>query len=83
MPANMCVLWEECVSHLGVPVGSAAAHTLLHAVVQPLTAGLGHQRPGAEEPEEALLEVLGPADPTAVELEGETRDGGGGSTYRW
>lgn len=73
----VCVLLEERVSHLVVPVGGAAAHTLLHAVVQPLTAGLGHQRPGVEEPEEALLEVLGPADATAVELAGETQRGGG------
>lgn len=57
--------------------GHAAAHTLLHAasskVTVPLATGLRDHLTGAEEPEETLLEVLGAADATAVELYTETR----------
>lgn len=52
--------------------GHAAAHTLLHPHVSRVTArlatGLGDQLAGVEEPEEALLEVLGAAHATAVKL---------------
>lgn len=58
---------------LVVSEGHAAAHTLLHAgvskVTVPLATGLGDQLTGAEEPEEALLEVLGAADAATVELQ--------------
>lgn len=59
-----------------VPEGHAAAHTLLHAdvsrVIVPLATGLRDQFIGAEEPEEALLEVLGATYAAAVELYTET-----------
>lgn len=59
--------------------GHAAAHALLHAdvskVTAPLATGLRDQLTGAEQPEEALLEVLGAAHATAVELCRETQRG--------
>lgn len=60
------------VTDLVVSESHAAAHTLLHPhvskVTAPPAAGLGDQLSGAEEPEEALLEVFGAANATAVEL---------------
>lgn len=54
----------------------AAAHTLLHTdvsgVTVPLATGLGDHLTGAEEPEEALLKVLGATYTTAVELYRDT-----------
>lgn len=64
---------------LVVSEGHGAANTLLHADVAKVTAppatGLRDHLTGAEEPEEALLEVLGATHAAAVELYGETQRG--------
>lgn len=79
-PFNLC-LWQQCVSSsdLVVSEGHAAANALLHAditkVTAPLATGLRDRLTGAEEPEEAFLEVLGATHATAVELYGETQRG--------
>ena len=64
-------------------VGHGAAQALLQAHVLhvseetvPLTTGLGHRLPGADEPEETLLKVLWAADATAVKLQHRIRERG-------
>lgn len=65
---SVCSLSDNLV----VSEGRAAAHALLHThvsgVTVPLATGLGHHLAGAEEPEEALLEVFRAAHAAAVEL---------------
>ena len=67
---------------LVVSEGHGAAQALLQAHVLhvseetvPLTTGLGHRLPGADEPEETLLKVLWAADATAVKLQHRIREG--------
>lgn len=61
--------------------GHVATHTLLHAdvseVTVPLATGLRHRHVMVEEPEEALLKVLGATDAAAVELHRGAQGGGG------
>lgn len=72
-------LWEKRVSldDLVVSEGHAAAHTLLYThvsrVTVPLATGLRDHLIGAEEPEEALLEVLWATYTAAIELYRETQ----------
>lgn len=72
---KVCVL-RVFSNDLVVPEGHATAHTLLHTdvskVTVPLATGLRDQLIGAEQPEEALLEVLGATYAAAVELYTET-----------
>ena len=66
---------------LVVSEGHGAAQALLQAHVLhvsketvPLTTGLGHRLPGADEPEETLLKVFWAAYATAVKLQHRIRE---------